>query len=360
MRIAIVGPTYPYKGGIALHTTQLAHRLTAAGHDVSIISWRAQYPFFYPGKQFVPGNRPEIPRHSGATRALSWKNPASWAVWGRRLRKYDQVIFVWTVPTFQGPVYLGMLQALGSKKPIITVICHNVLPHEPRPGDKHLTRNFLQRADHIITHTQAQATLAATLTPAPVSIVPLPLSILEITKQAAKKGTIKRQLLFFGMIRPYKGVDVLLKAIARVPDVQLVIAGEFWGGTKAYRELIKELGLTSRVTILAGYIESDELARLIAKTDAVVLPYRSGTASWNVSLAHAYGTPVIATTAGSLGSQVNEAIDGLLCKPDNVASLTKAIKHFYEPGIAQQLRAGVPALTAEDDWQVYVQTVIGD
>src|SRR5665213_3408361 len=115
MKIAIVGPTHPYKGGIAQHTTQLAHHLQAAGHDVEIISWRAQYPFFYPGVQFVPQAKPELPVFPHTKRVLSWKNPAGWLRWGRRLRAYDKVIFVWFVPTIQGPIYRSILQALGKR-----------------------------------------------------------------------------------------------------------------------------------------------------------------------------------------------------------------------------------------------------
>ena len=279
-------------------------------------------------------------------------------MWGRKLRKYDQIIFIWWVPTIQGPVYLGMLQAMGKKRPPITLICHNVLPHEPKPGDRHLARTVLSRCDHIITHSPAQSAIASELSTTAVTIIPLPLTLMQAAKQAAKQGKLKQRLLFFGIVRPYKGLDVLLQALATVPEVKLTVVGEFWGGTKTYRQLISKLGLESRVSIRSGYVPANELAEDICKADAVILPYRTGTASWNVSLAHAYGTPVIATTAGSLGAQVHDGIDGLLCEPSDAASLAKAIRRFYEPGIALKLRAGIPALTAEEDWHTYIQTVV--
>src|SRR6185312_1575072 len=117
MKIALVGPTHPYKGGIVLHTTELAHRLTKAGHTVEILSWRTQYPFFYPGTQFVPGNKPESPPFPHVKRILSWRNPLGWWRQGRHLRSFDEVIFVWWVPTIQGPVYLSLLRALGKRGP---------------------------------------------------------------------------------------------------------------------------------------------------------------------------------------------------------------------------------------------------
>lgn len=360
MRIAIVGPAHPYKGGITMHTTLLAHHLTAAGHDVSLISWRSQYPFFYPGKQFVPEDQPELPVHAGATRVLSWKNPAGWTRWGRRLRGYDRLIFIWWVPTIQGPVYLSMLQAMGRKRPPVTLVCHNVLPHEPKPGDRQLAKALLRRCDQVITHTAVQAALAAQLTTKAITTVKLPLTMPRLEAKPVKKSAVTRQLVFFGFIRPYKGVDILLQAVAKVPDVSLIIAGEFWDDREDYDKLISQLKLKDRVTVIDGYVPADELGKLIQAADAVVLPYREGTASWNVSLAHAYGTPVIASTAGSLGAQVADEVDGLLCDPGDVASLARAINHFYEPGIAARLQAGVPTLSTEKDWQAYVQAIIGD
>lgn len=358
MRIAIVGPTHPYKGGIVQHTTQLAHRLSEAGHDVEIISWRTQYPFFYPGQQFVSEDKPELPLHAGSKRVLSWKNPAGWARWGRRMQHFDRLIFIWWVPTIQGPVYLSMLKALGKNRPPISIICHNVLPHEPKPGDRQLARAVLRQCQLVVVHSAAQAALAAALTPSPVRLTSLPFSLLKPQLRNTKKPRPTGNLLFFGFIRPYKGVDILLRALAEIPDVQLMIAGEFWGGIKSYNRLIDELGLQDRITVANGYVAADDLARLISAADAVVLPYKEGTASWNVSLAHVYGTPVIATTVGSLGTQVRDGIDGLLCQPNNVKSLVTALKRFYAPGMAAKLQAGVPQLTIDEDWQTYTKAVL--
>lgn len=353
MRIAIIGPAHPYKGGIAQHTTELAHRLTEAGHKVEIISWYKQWPFFYPGQQFV--DQPEMPLHPGTQRALSWKNPAGWGKWGRKLRGYDHLIFIWWVPTFQGPPYLGILKAMGKKRPPTTIICHNVLPHSSKPGDKTLTKAVLKRCDQVIVHSQAQADIAAGLSKTPVTIIKLPLSLLpDIEKPAKQPG---KNLLFFGFVRPYKGVDILLKALAKVPDVKLTIAGEIWGDPKIYTNLIEGLGLEDRVTLLNGYMTDREMANLIVRADAAVLPYKSGTASVNVVRTNAYGKPAIATRVGSLAAQIHDDLDGLLCEPDNVESLAKAIKHFYEPGVAQRLTKNVPKVSAEEDWQDYVQAV---
>jgi glycosyltransferase involved in cell wall biosynthesis len=354
MKIAIVGPTHPYKGGIAQHTTGLAHQLQAAGHEVTLVSWRTQYPFFYPGIQFVPEDKPEVPVFENTKRVLSWKQPLGWAQWARKLKKFDQVIFVWWVPTIQGPVYSTMLRVLG-RYVRTTVICHNVSPHEGKPGDKLLTQSVLRRADEVMVHTEAQATIAKQLGVAKPRVATMPLV-------AASKPQGRRQpsheLLFFGFIRSYKGVDVLLKAVARVPTAKLTIAGDFWGGADEYEALVTKLKLEDRVTIHNGYLDSSDLAEHIWNADAVVLPYKSGTATWNAKLAHLYGTPVIATTASSLATQVHDGIDGLLCKPDDVDSLAAAIKDFYRPGTAERLRAGVTPPPTTTDWERYIQTLL--
>jgi glycosyltransferase involved in cell wall biosynthesis len=358
MKIALVGPTHPYKGGIVLHTTELAHRLTKAGHSVEIVSWRTQYPFFYPGTQFVPGNKPELPPFPQVKRVLSWKNPFGWWQWGRHLRSFDEVVFAWWVPTIQGPVYLSLLRALGKHRPRTAIICHNVLPHEPRAGDKWLARAVLSRADQVIVHTDEQAEIARHLTQTPVRVIKLPFSLPPVPPRSQTLGArLTRHLLFFGLVRPYKGLDVLLRALVNIPEVRLTVAGEFWGSITQYEALVEELHLKERVELRNEYISADDLAALLSACDAVVLPYRQGTATWNTTLAFSYGAPVIATTAGSLASQVRDGVDGVFCRPDDVESLTRAIQRFYEPGVAKKLRAGVPKVTTDADWDAYVEAV---
>ncbi|MGH7241616.1 MAG: glycosyltransferase family 4 protein, partial [Candidatus Saccharimonadales bacterium] len=334
MKIGIVGPTHPYKGGIAQHTTQMAHQLQAAGHEVEIISWKRQYPFFYPGQQYVANDKPEMPPFPATKRVLVWRNPAGWIKWARYLRGFDRVIFVWWVPTIQGPVYSTMLAAMGKKRPHSVLVCHNALQHEPRPGDKQLIQAVFKRVDTVIVHNPEQAKRLQELFGVVATVVKMPLAL---PLSAVKKNTIDHHLLFFGFIRQYKGVDVLIRAMAQVPKtIRLTIAGEVWGGTAELEALIAELQLSDRVQIQDGYLPSEELAAKINQADAVVLPYRSGTGSWNVEMSHACGTPVIATNIHALAIHVHNDVDGLLCEPEDPVSLANAIKHFYEPGVAQQ------------------------
>jgi glycosyltransferase involved in cell wall biosynthesis len=165
------------------------------------------------------------------------------------------------------------------------------------------------------------------------------------------------QLLFFGTVRRYKGLDVLLHALAQVPGIRLIVAGDIWSGAGTLRDQIGALGLTDRVTLRPGYVAGPDIPALFREVDALVLPYRAGTASQNVLLAHAMGVPVIATRAGTLAARVHDGVDGVLAEPDDVADLTAALVRFYTPGTPQRLRAGVPSVDIESSWTGYVEVL---
>ncbi|MEO5875314.1 MAG: glycosyltransferase, partial [Streptosporangiaceae bacterium] len=187
---------------------------------------------------------------------------------------------------------------------------------------------------------------------APVTVAEMPAHL-----PGAVGGThpdeVFRRLLFFGMVRPYKGLDVLLRALPA--DVALTVAGEFWSGLAETRQLIAELGLD--VELKPGYVPAGQIPALFAGADALVLPYRSATASQNAHMAFEYGIPVIATRAGGFAAQVREGIDGLLAEPGDVASLGDALKRFYAEGEPARLRAGVRRPDPEPVWAAYLRAL---
>jgi glycosyltransferase involved in cell wall biosynthesis len=391
MKIALVGPAHPYKGGGARHTTELAHRLAAAGHDVIIESWRAQYPArLYPGQQTV--DVPEGEPYPRTRRRLAWYRPDGWLAEGRRLRPADLVVFAYLTP-LQAPPYLAIMA--GLRRPARTaVICHNVLPHERRPGDVPFTRALLSRADTVITHSAAQAAQARDLAPAatvrtvriPPHLpatrpqaqateragfpVPAPSAVLargdDPPEPPATGGTHPPgpplrpvRLLFFGIVRPYKGLDVLLRALAQAPaHVTLTVAGEFWADTTEMDNLIGELGLADRVTLRPGYVPADEIPALFGAADALVMPYREATASQNALLAFSHGVPVITTTAGALAEPVRDGVDGLTCAPGDTEDLVRVLKEFSDPQVARRLRAGIPAVDPDRGWDGYLRVLL--
>jgi glycosyltransferase involved in cell wall biosynthesis len=279
------------------------------------------------------------------------------------------VIFALLTP-LQIPAYLTILAGLGRAphRPRTAVICHNVLPHERRPGDVALTRALLSRVDTVLVHSPAQAAQARELAPA-ARIVTAPMPPHLPSNHDAERSVPPApthlqapppiRLLFFGIVRPYKGLDVLLRALARGPaDLTLLVAGEFWGGTGETEKLIAELGLGDRVRLRPGYVPASEIPALFAAADALVLPYREATASQNALLAFSYGVPVITTTAGALADLVRDGVDGLTCAPGDVADLARVLGEISAPGMAARLRAGVRAVDPEPGWTDYLQALL--
>ena len=358
MKLALVGPSHPYKGGIAQHTTALAHRLDAAGHEVEIWSWKRQYPAkLYPGEQRVPGTVPELPPFANTTEPLSWDRPVGWVAAGRRGRRehLDAVILTWTTP-IQGPTYLGLLAGWRHSGPVIGM-CHNVLPHEPRPGDPQLTRAVLRRCRGLLVHSDAQAAIARTVAPrATVATSPLPPPPLTLTGVDREPG-VRRTLLFFGLVRPYKGLDLLLRALPA--GVRLIVAGEFWTPVAEIEALVAELGLTDRVELRPGYVAAEALPALFAEADAVVLPYRSGTASIVTDVAHANGVPAVVTRVGTLADSTRDGVDGLVVPPEHVAALAAALASLYDGATLQRLQEAVRPPEVDALWGDYVAALEG-
>ena len=365
MRIAVIGPTHPYKGGIAQHTTELCHRLAAAGHDVELVSWAEQYPdFLYPGQQRVPDDQPELPVFPRTSQELSWRRPAGWVRTGRRLgREADLVVPVLVTP-MQAPSYAVLLTALrrSPRRPRVVALTHNVLPHESRAVDRPLVRLLLAQVDGVLVHTDAEAAVARGLTGARVETATLPAALpvaAPVRAAGEQPAEPRRHLLFFGLVRPYKGVDVLLEALAKVPDVSLTIAGEIWGGLEPLQRMVGDLGLDDRVTIQSGYVPAEDIPDLFAQADALVLPYRSGTASTNVLVAHAHGVPVVATSLPSFVARVRDGVDGLLCRPGDAGDLARALTELYAPGRLAQLRVGIRDTDNDQEWTDYLAALTG-
>jgi glycosyltransferase involved in cell wall biosynthesis len=351
VRITVIGPAFPYKGGGAHHTTELAHRLAAAGHEVTLESWKAQYPgFLYPGQQTI--DEPEGSPFPSTRRVLSWRRPDGWVALGRRLRGQDLVVLAVLSPV-QVPAYLGILTGLRGRARVVA-LCHNVLPHERSFYDEPLVKALLRRVSGVLVHSAEQAALASSLTTKPVTVAEMP-AHLVVSAAPERAGGVRNRLLFFGIVRPYKGLDVLLQALPQ--EIALTVAGEFWGGLDETRALIAARGLS--VDLRPGYVPAAQVPGLFADADALVLPYRSATASQNVWMAFEHGVPVIATRVGGFADQIQDGVDGLLCDPGDAGSLAEAIKRFYAPGEPERLRAGVRPVDHGPAWAAYVEALTG-
>jgi glycosyltransferase involved in cell wall biosynthesis len=361
VRVAVVGPTYPFKGGVAAHTTELARRLALAGHDTDLVSWSRLYPsLLYPGQQVVPDGAPDVPSYARTTRPLSWARPDSWWRVGHLLRDRDVVVLVHVVPAVV-PALLTVLRALGSgSRPRTVVVAHNVLPHEPHAGAAALVRSLLARADTVVVHSDEQAALARQLGAKDVAAVDLPPHLPggDPLPHDASEGPPR--LLALGLVREYKGTDLLLQAAQGVPDVRVTVAGELWGDAgHRVRELAADPALAGRVVLREGYVPGPALASLLAEHDVLALPYRTATASQNALLGHAHGLPVLATRVGTFGREVRDDVDGLIVEPGNVDSLTGALRRLVEPGVLDRLRSNVRTPNLQARWDPYLDAVVG-
>ncbi|HET8614864.1 MAG TPA: glycosyltransferase family 4 protein [Actinomycetales bacterium] len=361
--MAVVGPTHPFKGGVAAHTTELAHRIAAAGHDVDLVSWSRLYPtLLYPGEQQVPNGDPDVPLFRRTTRRLSWARPDSWLRVGRRLRGYDLVVVVHVVPAVV-PAHLVLLRALGRRpgRPRTAAVVHNVLPHEPHPGARGLVRRLLRSVDRVVVHSAEQAQLARRLAPgADVRVAALPPHLPggEPVQRPPHAGPTR--VLCLGIVRDYKGVDLLLEALADVPGPTVTVAGELWGEAgRRVRRLADDARLRGRVTVLEGYVPAARLAPLLASHDVLALPYRSATGSQNALLGRRHGLPVLATRTGSFADEVRDGVDGLLVEPGSAEALRGALQRLVDPALVATLREGVEAPDLDGPWDAYLDALLG-
>ncbi len=309
MKITLIGPVYPYRGGIAHFTTLLAKKLIEAGHDLQVVSFKKQYPaWMYPGesdKDHSPG-REKV----AANYLLTPLNPLSWRKTARAIAAFqpEQVIVPWWV-TFWGPAFRSVITRLKKNGFPVTLLIHNTMPHEARPLDRLLARRTLEQADRYIVMTEKEKGRLLDLLPGASNILVAPLPIFHafkptpLTRQDARQnlGLPPDQpvLLYFGFVRPYKGLAVLIDALKILSDrgskAHLLIVGEFWEDKTRYLLQIQTLGLRQQVHIHDAYVPDDKIAPFFKAADLFVAPYIDGTQSAALKTALGFGLPAVVT-----------------------------------------------------------------
>lgn len=341
---ALVGPVYPYRGGIAHYTTLLTRALRASHHAVLLVSFKRQYPqWLFPGRSDKDPSRQPL----AADDPHYWLdslNPFTWLLTFRRIRQArpDVLVLQWWTP-FWTPVWLTLLAANrllpGSR---VCVICHNVLPHETKPWSPWIARLVLQWADLLIVQSEAEYQQVNRLLPDKRTvIVPHPVYDMFAEQRVPKHAARARLglpadepiLLFFGIVRAYKGLPRLLRALPlvrrTVPDARLVIAGDFWDDERDYRALIDDLGLGAAVTIDNRYVPNEEVAVYFSAADLLVAPYEHITGSGVVRMAEGFGLPAV--TTGAAGRTSPLATNGMAGDDgQGVADLAAAIVQALE------------------------------
>jgi glycosyltransferase involved in cell wall biosynthesis len=343
MKIIIVGTAYPLRGGIAHFNGLLAHELEKR-HEVSTITFKRQYPkILFPGTtQDEPG---EAPGSAPAPRLIDSINPFNWIGVAKKIRaeKPDLLIFKYWLPFF-GPCF-GTIAWLSKRKSKAKVlfICDNIIPHERRPGDIAFTRYAFRHADYFIVQSDTVEEQLNRLFPkARYRKAPHP--VYENFGSVQPKETAKRSLgmaskhvmLYFGYIRRYKGLMVLIEAMARLKstgfangDFLLLIVGEFYDEESKYRDRVRDLNLESNIRFVSGYLPNEQVGPYFSAADVVVLPYLSATQSGIVQIAYNFDKPVIATRVGGLAEVIVEGKTGYLVPPNNADALADALLKFY-------------------------------
>jgi glycosyltransferase involved in cell wall biosynthesis len=324
MRLTYIGPVPPIRSGIAQHGAYLADAF-AERHDVTVVSWQHQYPRLLFRR---PQHDPEARAYPGARFALRWWDPLSWWRAGRIAAGGDVVVLAWTTPVHALPY--RVILALTRHLPAVAIV-HNAVPHEALPLQGPLTRWILRRCDRFVTHARSVASeLADVAGDVDTVVIPMPPHI-DVRPHPLPDDDELR-LLFFGFVRPYKGLDVALDALALLRQQgirhRLTVVGELWDRepVSVWEQRIAERGLDDQVEMQARYLPDREVDGLLARHHAVLLPYRSATQSGIVPIAMAAGRPVIATAVGGLVDVVTDGVDGTLAAPDDPRSLADAIQ----------------------------------
>lgn len=371
MKLVLAGPVYPYRGGIAHYTTMLCQALREQGHDVLLVSFKRQYPkWLFPGRSDKdPSKKPlEV---EGTQYWIDSLNPITWLVAFWRIRQYrpDALILPWWT-TFWAPAWfvLGVLNRLFMRRPLI-YICHNVLPHEVQWWDPWVVRLVLRWGTRfIVQSTEEKKRLADLIPGAQIAVVPHPVYDMFANERIPKEEARRRLglpfevpvLLFFGIVREYKGLQDVLTALpeirARLERVILLVAGEFWEDKERYLAMIERLGVSDSVIIEDRYIPNEEVALYFSAADVLVAPYRRMTGSGAVQMAQGFGLPAIRTDIQKprCAAARDEAV-----LPTNSETLAVEVVHFF----TEETQSRVTQKTGPDQvssWKYLVDQIAGD
>ncbi len=342
MKIFITAPAFPLRGGIANFSEALAFSLIQQGHLVEIASYTLQYPaVFFPGKtQFTDG---EAPEGFKITPLISSVNPISWwktSEYILRARPDLCVIMYWM--PFMAPALGTIIKKIKRKNPGIhfMIVAHNIIPHETFPLTRQLIRYLTHKADSYVTLSGSVKEDLEKIAPGkPVKHLFHPVYSIFGEKQEKKVARAildldfeGKYLLFFGIVRKYKGLELLLRAMnnSKLKDLQvkLIVAGEFYDPVEEYMSLVKELHLENNVVIINKFIRQEDVKNYFAAADLIVQPYLTATQSGVTQIAYHFEKPILVTNVGGLGEIVPHKKAGYVAEVD-AEDISRCIVDFY-------------------------------
>ena len=367
MKIALLSCFYPFRGGIAQFNANLFTELSKE-HDVRAFNFSRQYPgFLFPGKtQYVTPEDEAVPIESETL--LDTAVPFNWIRSAKRIREWDPDILIVRYWMSYFAPSLGYVCRHMSERCKVVAILDNVIPHEPHFFDKPFTKYFLKGVTHCITLcNEVGEDLAAFQPSAACTVIPHPVynhfgEKLNRAEAEARLGIASgmKNLLFFGLIRDYKGLDILLEAFDRLDNsYQLIIAGEPYGPFDKYQRHIDLSPCGRRVFVFPEYIRDSEVKTYFSAADVTVLPYRSATQSGISSISNHFEVPMIVTDVGGLKETIGERGTGIVCKditPECVA--TQITRFFSEPGLRESCVENIRRENASSSWNKFCKDLI--
>ena len=351
MKIILLGTAYPYRGGLATFNERLARQFVEEGHEVEVWTFTLQYPsFLFPGK--TQYSTEEAPAGLTIRRTLNSCNPFNWLRVGRQLRKAapDLLICCYWMAFF-APAY-GLISRMARRngKTKAVALVHNMMPHEPSILDKLFAPYFVKSQDGFVALSESVvkdiekvetkiSNLKCEISNRPKVSSPHPIydhyGERMVKAEACKALGLpenKQYMLFFGLVRAYKGLDLLLDAFGQIkdqlPDLQLIIAGEFYEHEDKYRAQIEANGLTDRVILRNEFIPDADLRKYFGAADLIVQPYKTATQSGVTQVAFHFEKPMLVTNVGGLGEIVHDHKMGYACEPGADAIAEDLLDYF--------------------------------
>ena len=369
MKIVILGTAWPYRGGLAVYNERLAREFAAQADEVSIYTFTLQYPsFLFPGKtQF---STEPAPSDLKIVRSLNSVNPFSWSKTGRAIRALqpDILIIKFWLP-FMAPC-LGRVARIvkrGGRTKVVSIL-DNIIPHEHRPGDRLFGRYFTRSVDGFVAMSDSvleDLNQFDIYKPRVFCRHPLydnfgPKATREEALKFLGLDPEQRYMLFFGLIRDYKGLDLLLKAYAdsrfREMNVKLIVAGEFYNGSEKYFEMEKELGLKGIIVWKSDFVPDSEVRYCFGAADIIVQPYKSATQSGVTQIAYHFEKPMLVTNVGGLAEIVPDGKVGYVVEPDSTR-IANALVDFFENNRQDQFNEGILSEKKQYAWSNMTRSV---
>lgn len=366
MKIALFSAFYPFRGGIAQFSAML-YRALEKEHDVVAFTFKRQYPgVLFPGKtQFVESgdNADQIP----AERILDTVNPLTFSKTAKRINQFKPELFInqyWM--TFFGAAY-GAIHKRINKDCTRIAILHNVIPHEKRFFDKPANRFFLKHNDGFVVMSDAVLKDLLSLKPdAKYLRIDHPVynqfgKKQDRTAALEKLGLdpSKHYLLFFGFIRGYKGLDLLIDALSTLDaSIELIVAGEIYGSFDPYAARIEQHNLSARIHLFTDYISDEQVSDFFSASDVCMLPYKNATQSGITAIAHHFNLPIIATDVGGLKESIHHELNGLIVNEPNADQIASAITRYFKEDMKFRMSEVIASEKKEHSWENFADKLV--